>query len=347
MNNTVILVLTGLVGSAVIAGHADPGVPGFGEIKASLQVLSRNFGNQDSTAEKDKARVIVSTDIGGSDPDDYQSMVHYLLYADRFDTEGLISSPPGAGRKEHILETIAAYEKDYAFLVSHASGFPAPDALRAFSKQGAEVPSGADGYGEATEGSEWIISRADVADARPLWILVWGSITDVAQAVHDAPRIKEKIRVYFIGSWNTSQDRNARNYLFEHHADLWLVENNTTFRGMYVGGDQNGDLDNARFVEEHIRHHGALGDFFFGKKADIKMGDTPSVLYLLSGDPDEPVTPHWGGQFRATDHGPHYWTDLSDASYCEGRYEGAKTVNVWREEYLRDWQTRLGWIKAP
>lgn len=347
MRSRVIFVLTGLIGSTCFAGQADTGVPGLGEIKTTLQVLSCTSGNQDPTPEEDKARVIVSTDIGGSDPDDYQSMVHYLLYADRFDTEGLISSPPGTGRKEHILETIVAYEKDYACLVSHASGFPAPDDLRACTKQGSIMPSGADGYGEATEGSAWIIGRADAADARPLWILVWGSITDVAQAVHDAPRIKEKIRVYFIGSWNTSQDRTARNYLFEHHADLWLIENNATFRGMYVGGDQNGDLGNASFVEEHIRHHGTLGDFFFGKKGDIKMGDTPSVLYLLSGDPDQPASPHWGGQFRATDHGSHYWTDLSDAAYCEGRYEGAKTVNVWREEYLRDWQTRLDWIKTP
>ena len=52
-------------------------------------------------------RVIVSTDIGGTDFDDFQSMVHLLLYADMLDIEGLISSPYGAGRKEHILEVIA------------------------------------------------------------------------------------------------------------------------------------------------------------------------------------------------------------------------------------------------
>jgi hypothetical protein len=43
--------------------------------------------------------VIVSTDIGGTDPDDFQSMVHLLVYADTFDIEGLLSSPYGPGRK--------------------------------------------------------------------------------------------------------------------------------------------------------------------------------------------------------------------------------------------------------
>ena len=30
----------------------------------------------------ERYRVIVSSDIGGSDNDDYQSMVHFLVYAD-------------------------------------------------------------------------------------------------------------------------------------------------------------------------------------------------------------------------------------------------------------------------
>jgi hypothetical protein len=40
-----------------------------------------------------------------------------------------------------------------------------------------------------------------------------------------------------------------------------------------------------------------LGDFFVGKKADIKMGDTPSVGWLLKGTPDDPSQPGWGGRF--------------------------------------------------
>ena len=58
---------------------------------------------QESVRAEPRPRVIVSTDIGGTDPDDFQSMVHFLLYADMFDVEGLISSPYGPGRREHIL----------------------------------------------------------------------------------------------------------------------------------------------------------------------------------------------------------------------------------------------------
>jgi len=293
-----------------------------------------------------KARVIVSTDIGGSDNDDFQSMVHYHVYADLFDTEGLISSPPYAGRKANILEVIDEYEIDYSNLSSHSSAFPTPQQLRDVTKQGAINASPSQGYSSPTEGSNWIISCANSGDPRPLWILVWGSITDVAQAVHDDPGIKSKIRICSIGSWNTAQDQHARDYLYNNHSDLWWIEADTTFRGMYVGGNQSGDLGNWTFVEQHIRHHGALGDFYYSKKPDIKMGDTPSVLYLLWGDPAQPTTEHWGGMFRATGHGPNYWTDLTDTQYREGSYDGAKTVNVWRESYLRDWQVRMDWADA-
>ena len=73
----------------------------------------------------DRPRVIVSTDVGGSDPDDFQSMVHLLVYADVLDIGGLISSPPKEGLAKHLLEVIDAYEKDYAhgrFPLDHRAG---------------------------------------------------------------------------------------------------------------------------------------------------------------------------------------------------------------------------------
>ena len=47
-----------------------------------------------------KPRVLISTDIGGTDPDDNQSMAHLLMYNDLFELEGLVSSPSyGSGSK--------------------------------------------------------------------------------------------------------------------------------------------------------------------------------------------------------------------------------------------------------
>jgi hypothetical protein len=270
-------------------------------------------------------------------------MVHLLVYADVLDIEGLVSSPPKGGRAKHILEVIDAYEKDFDNLRRHTKGYPAAEALRAVTKQGATDPAPAKGWSEASEGSQWIIQRAKADEGRPLWVLVWGSITDVAQAVRDEPSIKSRIRVYSIGSWNTGQDRSARDYLFEYHPDLWWIESDTTFRGMYVGGRQDDPWGNRTFVDQHVKGHGALGNLFYRKKRDIKMGDTPSLLYLLRGDVDDPTTPHWGGAFVQTDHGENYWTDNPDRALSEGGRAGAKTVNRWRLDYLQDWRQRMDW----
>ncbi len=287
-----------------------------------------------------KPRVAVSTDIGGNDPDDFQSMVHLLVYTDLFRIEALISSPPYAGRKKDILSVIEAYEQDYPTLNAWGD-YPEPDALHLVTAQG-EIETGEPASGKETEGSRLLIDRARHEDSDPLWVLVWGSMTDVAQALYEAPEITKAIRVYSIGSWNTDQDPEARDYVWNNHPDLWWIENDFTFRGMYQEGKNDGDLSNDTFVARHVKGHGALGDLLFSKKADLKMGDTPSVLYLLSplvgnvGDWNDPAAPGWGGSFRKDPHGPNYWTDI------EENVEGSRgSVNRWRESYLRDWQKRM------
>ena len=245
-----------------------------------------------------RPRVLVSTDIGGTDPDDDQSMVHLLLYADVLELEGLISSPYGPGRKKDILEVIAEYERDFATLRTHSLRYPTPETLRAIAKQGALESPGAAGFGSATEGSNWIIQCARRDDPRPLHVLVWGGIEDLAQALHDAPDILPKLHVYFIGGPNKTWCVNAYHYIEQHHPTLWIIEANSTYRGWFVGGNQTGDWGNQSFVSKHIAGRGALGDYFATQlKGTIKMGDSPSVAWLLHGTPSDPTQPSWGGQF--------------------------------------------------
>jgi len=251
-------------------------------------------------------RVLISTDIGGTDFDDYQSLVHLLLYADCFDIEGLVSSPYGPGRKEHILKVIDCYERDYANLKSHSAKYPTPAALRAITKQGALDSAGSAGFGVPTEGSQWIVQSARRDDARPLYVLVWGGIDDLAQALHDEPDILPKLRVYFIGGPNKKWSVDAYHYIVLNHPKLWMIEANATYRGWFTDGTQTADLGNTSFVAAHIAAHGALGEFFATQTSDtLKMGDTPSVAYLLHGNPDDPSQGSWGGRFvRAWDR-PH------------------------------------------
>jgi hypothetical protein len=287
-------------------------------------------------------RVIISTDIGGGDEDDIQSMVHYLLYSDLFDTEGIISSPPHKGRKKDILKVIDQYEKDYPNLKTHSDKYPPPDYLRSISKQGAINPAPEKGYRSPTKGSKWIIHCAKKKDSRPLYVLVWGTITDVAQALRDEPGIKEKIRVYFIASWNQRHDQNAFRYIDKNHSDLWFIHNNSTFRGWYIGGNQSSNLGNKSFVDKHVKGHGALGRYFVPLKGGrIKMGDTPTYAYLLRGTPDDPTKDSWGGRFVRKKGRPNWWVDDPDPALKLGKYLGAKTLNKWRENYLRDWQKRM------
>jgi hypothetical protein len=243
-------------------------------------------------------RLIVSTDIGGTDPDDYQSMVHLLLYADVLEIEGLISSPYGKGRKADILKVINHYEQDFPNLKSYSQAYPSPDSLRSITKQGATDRAGYAGVSSSTEGSQWIIERARADDPRPLHLLVWGGIEDLAQALHDAPDILPKLRVYWIGGPNKKWSPDAYQYIVENHPKLWILEANATYRGWFTGGHQQGVWSNTGFVEEHIAGSGSLGAFFATQLGgEIKMGDTPSVAWLLRGDPETPSKPSWGGRF--------------------------------------------------
>jgi hypothetical protein len=168
---------------------------------------------------------------------------------------------------------------------------------------------------------------------------------------NDADDIRSRLRVHFIGSWNLKQDPFAFEYIDKEHPELFMIHDDTTFRGWYRGGDQSADLGNQSFVSEHIADHGALGNLFASchaggvAKGSIKMGDTPTVAYLLRGKRSDPTLPHWGGQFVRHPQRPRWFIDDPSPESAEDPHSGARTVNRWRTDYLRDWQMRMDWCR--
>ena len=261
-----------------------------------LVLLSLTVSAQPKSSTK--PRVLISTDIGGTDPDDNQSLAHLLMYSEMFDLEGLVSSPSfGDGSTSEIYRMIDVFEKDLPKLKKHVKGLMKPKALRRLVKQGRTDELPPCGYGEPTEGSEWIVKQARKKDPRPLYVLVWGCLEDVAQALHDAPDIAPKIRIYWIGGPNKKWGVNGYCYIVENFPDLWMIENNTTYRA-FIYDSKNRDKYNLGFFETFIKDSGDLGrDFAAYYKGNPKLGDTPSLLYMMHGDPTKPEQQSWGGKF--------------------------------------------------
>ena len=282
----------------------------FAWVGLALLLVAFSARAQSAPAASGRPRILVCTDAGGSDFDDFQSLVHLFVYADRFDIEGIVSTPMGGtARKEAILKVIDVYKRDFKNLRTYSDHYPTPERLRSVTRQGRIEFEGLEGFGEPTEGSKWIIQCAEKSDPRPLWVLVWGGLEDLSQALHDDPSITPKLRVYFIGGPNKKWSARAYDYIAQHHQDLWMIECNSSYFGWFMGGNQQDDLSNTSFVAQHVKGQGALGDYFaggisFGNKyhAEIKMGDTPSVVYVLGKTPEDPTKDSWGGRFvRAWD----------------------------------------------
>ena len=151
-------------------------------------VILKPFGlrAQKEKADLAKPPIIVTTDIT-SEPDDQESLIRLLLYANDIDIEGLIAST-GIWKLSDpatnvIHECIDGYAKVYNNLLFHDKAYPTADYLHNITATGNR------GYGmshvseRGSEGSRLIMEEADKDDPRPLRLFAWGGANTIAQAI--------------------------------------------------------------------------------------------------------------------------------------------------------------------
>ncbi|MDN3564166.1 nucleoside hydrolase-like domain-containing protein [Paeniroseomonas aquatica] len=284
------------------------------------------------------ARLFISTDMQmitgvnhtAGDKDDVQSLVHALMYQDKFDIVGIASSTswwqPGANNESFIHHVIDKYGQEQSVLAQHGDGFKSASALHDITYQGTQALAGASGIPDRTEASDAIIQQAREADAagEKLYVATWGGLGDMARALHDAPEIAGAVRLLSVAG--EQQEPNAYKYVLENFAgkgDLWWVNENSTHFGVYAtpestGSEQTDPAGNI-WAETNARGHGVLGQFFYENTLDIlgtnypgdglKMGDSHTVFYLIDGEAnnDDPTSGSWGGEFQQA--GDKYWID--------------------------------------
>ena len=323
-----------------------------------------------ATLAAERPRLLVLTDIGG-DPDDQQSMIRLMVYANEFEIEGLVASASGTpGELKQaitqpglIRQIVDVYGQVRPNLTKHATGWPTGDELRARIKSG-NPQRGRDHVGEGhdTEGSRWIIERIDAGSPeRSLNITIWGGQTDLAQALwrvkHDRgaeafAQFARKFRVFDIAD----QDRIAGWIHSEFSGFFYILaqplpgqdKRDATYRGMYLGGDPS--LTSRDWIERHVRSKGPLGALYPLKTwtvpnphSCLKEGDTPSWFFFLplgGNDPNDPSKPGWGGQYQKSADGWYH-----DLPAREG-FDPRETVHRWRPAFQADFARRMGWCLA-
>lgn len=293
-----------------------------------------------------------------SDPDDIQSMIRLLVYANDLEIEGLIASAAtlaNVANKQGILDVLDLYDRVDENLRRHDPRFPTADHLRSVTSVGrsgtyARPAQEIIGPGLDSEASEAIIAAVDRPDPRPLWVLAWTGPRELAQALWkiretrspaETAQFVRKIRVYLIAL----QDGTGQ-WLLDEFPDLFIIHSAANWTGMifYTPGSDSrlADLD---WLNRNVRKgHGLLGLCYpeSGWEHDalgVKEGDSPSFLHLLSGvrglnDPEQPDQPGWGGRFVLRDPTRNHWTDDP---------EGPQTVWRWREQVQADFAARMDW----
>ncbi len=310
-----------------------------------------------------RPRLCVSTDIGG-DPDDMQSLVRLMLYVNHFDVQCLIATSSGVPgqlsvpitRPDLIHEVVDAYGEVRPNLIRHEKGWPTASELVSKIKVGNRL-RGIDniGAGHDTEASRWIIQRVDLSSpSDPLEVAIWGGQTDLAQALwhvrhHRTPKqfhqFLNRLRVYETGDqdhlnrWLHAEAPGL--FMIDSMASLGQDQRLSTYRGMYLGGDEN--LTSNDWLVNHGFDQSPLGRLYPRKAwtapnpyGAMKEGDTPSWFFFLPeghNHPNNPSKPGWGGQYRKMKDG--WWHDLANRP--------RSTVYRWRPQFQADFARRMQW----
>lgn len=331
-----------------------------------------------------KPRVIITTDLSpDGDQDDHQTMVHALLNSDKFDLRGIVASIPGAdtasGTLVEIQDIIRAYQADFdrssnslnsankyvrfpLSIVSLGRTSALPNANPSLSQ--VQDPSG-----NISDGAQRIIDEVYADTSTPLYVLGWGSLTDLATAVIADPGIVPYLRIISVGSTNSGYrpccpdfDPYARDYLYSNYTqnsdedmNLWWVEMETAFRGLYgVDSVLESYEAGSNSVFNHVSERGCLGEVWLehdkpgvpfpyqGNSTRPFSGDYLTTLFVM--DPpnlrnNPQLDSNSGKYYNSTTAPALHWTERNEDSRgtaCgqENNQYGRGGNSCWGAEYI-------------
>lgn len=333
-------------------------LPHFGRSSLLADVAATAAGSSHG-----RLRLVIETDAGG-DPDDEQSLVRLLLYANEWDIEGIIANRSRARDGENrnpkrtglgiVRRLLGAYAECHRNLVQHDSRYPKPEVLLKCTV------AGYDGMDDAVN---LIIAAVDQPDPRPLWYSDWGS--DHGSAPNNLRRALDRVL----------QDRGQQGYArfknrlrlssydaFGDHTSklappfkLWVdtfrpeQQRKRWYHRFSALTATAGGFDLSRDV---LTGHGPLGALYPTNTTHAqKEGDTMTFLYLAPtgmNDPEQPTWGSWAGRYGpnpALPDRPYYWANQADT--WQGTTHRDNTLRRFATDLQNDFRARLDWCVKP
>ena len=278
-----------------------------------------------------KPRLVVCTDIAPADvePDDMESMVRLMAYADQFEIEALITSvgwncdPYPVEWAQYLQRVIEAYRQDVQKLMQRSGQkrflaldkenkqqyigyWPSADYIKSRAVMGS-IHGGIKAIGADNDspGSELLIRLADEDDPRPIYVAAWGGANTLAQAIwrvkqtRSAEALRQfvrKFRIYTITDqdmqYSMRMNRSYSSHMWlrkEFADDLQFVWDEGTWQEQCELGKRHWQQH-----KDYIQGRGALGSEYPTYKWGVE-GDTPSFLYVMPNGLNNPDDPHQAG----------------------------------------------------
>lgn len=334
-------------------------------LRLSFLVFLAGIAAAAGFATTERPRVIVTSD---GEVDDECSLVRFLLYANEWDVEGIITSSSQYHWQGHrwagddwAQPYLRAYAEVYPNLLKHDRRYPEPALLQARTLLGNVKAEGE--MDEVTPGSRRIVEvLLDASDPRPVWLQAWGGTNTIARALRTIEEehpermaeVAAKIRFYFI--WE--QDRTYQDYIRPRWGrfNIPTIISDQFWAFAYewkriVPPDAQAFLRAAWMKAHVLENHGPLAALYqahvpgsYGLKGDHDFepgdfrseGDSPAFLHTIPNglrSVESPDFGGWGGRFvRVRDN---TWLDpVPEPGYRhpEGRWF---TGSAWGRGYMR------------
>ena len=233
--------------------------------------------------EEKRIRVIVDTDAA-CEADDPFAIAHALM-TKKFEVKGILaehfvaegSTEKSLGEVKTILKLM---NSDVPAFLGNKGPLSVDDSL--------------------SEAGAFIVEEAMKEDARPLFVLCLGAITNVAAALKKHPEIGKHMTIIWIGGhnldlteipfreFNSGNDIEAANLVMKSEAELWLVPSNV-YIGMHISLAE---------IQDRIAGSGAIGKHLFEQMVEYNnspaagwtkgeswsLGDSPAVGIAMNPD---------------------------------------------------------------